>query len=74
MSKKKLVKVKDNHDLARVEDSAVVVNLDQEGFHTFIEHRNKVLAEKEKMNQLENQVQELKSMIESILKDKNEQT
>ena len=68
------IKVKDQPNLARLdENSAVIVNLDQEGFFSYIERRNSVLEDKNKIKDLESQISELKEMIKSSLKlDKNE--
>ncbi len=66
---KKLTKVKEKPELARVDESGVLVNLDQEGFHAFIAHREKLLEERNNMNELKEQIAELQRLVATLTKD-----
>ena len=70
-----LIKVKDDTSLARDSLSKAVINTDTIGYETYLEQRNKLLAEKRAVEQNTKDIQELKheigdikGMLEQILK------
>ena len=65
-----LIKVKDNPDLARVGDSAVIINQNQEGFHQYLAHRNKILEEKQTVVELKQQVDDLTALVNKLIEGK----
>jgi hypothetical protein len=61
-----LIKVKDDTSLARDSLSKAVINTDTVGYETYLEQRNKLLAEKRAVEQNTKDIHELKQEIGDI--------
>lgn len=62
-----LIPVKDVEGLYR-DANGVIHNIDKEGFSSYVNHRNNILKERERIGQLENDVSHIKDSITLILK------
>lgn len=64
-------KVIDHPHLVRKD--GVIVNTDSSGYQSFIQARNKALTDQQRIESLENDLQELKTMFQLLLGKQNEQ-
>jgi len=76
MHNKRLIPVKDSKSLFRDEETGAILNKDETEYLTYIENRKKLLSDKERINNLENQltdvrsdINDIKNMLLKVLKD-----
>ena len=76
MHNKRLIPVKDSKSLFRDEETGAILNKDETEYLTYIENRKKLLSDKERINNLENQLTDvrsdiidIKNMLLKVLKD-----
>ena len=62
-----LIPVKDIEGLFR-DSNGVIHNVDKEGYNAYINHRNNILKERERIESLETDVSDIKNSIQLILK------
>jgi tetrahydromethanopterin S-methyltransferase subunit B len=60
------LKIKDNQTLVRDVDTKCIVNTDFEGYSQYIENYKSVYTEKQKINQMERQMDDIKNDISEI--------
>jgi len=60
-------KVEGHSDLVRDMDSGAIVNNDTTGYQNYIQMRNQKLKEKERLDNLENEVGEIKSLLQKLV-------
>lgn len=66
MHNKRLIPVKDSKGLFRDEETGAILNKNDIEYSTYIENRKKLLSDKERINNLENQLTDVKSDIKDI--------
>lgn len=76
MHNKRLIPVKDSKSLFRDEETGAILNKDETEYLTYIENRKKLLSDKERIDNLENQltdvrsdINDIKNMLLKVLKD-----
>lgn len=62
-----LVKVKDAAELHRDAQSGTIVNTSSVAYNKYIEQRNKMKQQQERINRLENDVSELKELVNKMV-------
>lgn len=63
----KLIKVKDSVALHREMDSGAIVNTSVDDYNEYVKRKQVVLSQKKKLEQLESDVGEIKSMLKELL-------
>ena len=62
----KKIPVKDHRNLYRDAGSSVIVNTDTEGYKAYVANRDKLLTDKQRIDQLESTVEEIKCDLTDI--------
>jgi hypothetical protein len=66
MHNKRLIPVKDGKGLFRDEETGAILNKNDIEYSTYIENRKKLLSDKERIDNLENQLTDVRSDISDI--------
>jgi len=62
----KLIKVKDHSGLHRVEESGAIINASVEDYNKYKKKRESMLSQKKRLDNLENDISEIKSLLGQI--------
>ena len=62
-----LYRVKDHDGLYKDSSTGAVINKDNNGYHQYMENRNKMLSDKERLDSLENDIHDIKTMLKTFL-------
>ncbi len=62
-----LIPVKDHKGLFRDSHSQAIINKNNHDFQAYIANRKKLLSDKERISSLEDELHDLKSMIQTLL-------
>jgi len=63
----KLVKIENDHSLSKDLDSGAVINTDKAAYQSYIDMRNKKLADDDRINRLEDELSEIKELLLKLL-------
>ena len=66
MHNKRLIPVKDSKGLFRDEETGAILNKNDIEYSAYIENRKKLLSDKERINNLENQLTDVRSDLNDI--------
>ena len=62
-----LYRVKDHDGLYKDSSTGAVINKDNNGYKQYMENRNKMLSDKERLDSLENDIHDIKTMLKTFL-------
>ena len=62
-----LIRVKDHDGLYKDSSTGAVINKDTSGYQQYMENRNKMLSDKERLDSLENDIHDIKSLLLKVL-------
>ena len=62
-----LVKVKDHDGFYKDTSSGAIVNKDNSGYQQYIENRERLLSDKERLDSIENDINDIKSLLIKVL-------
>ncbi len=62
-----LYRVKDHDGLYKDSSTGAVINKDNNGYQQYMENRNKMLSDKERLDSLENDIHDIKTMLKTFL-------
>ena len=62
-----LLKVKDHDGLFKDSSTGAVINKDTSGYQQYMENRSKMLSDKERLDSLENDIHDIKTMLKTFL-------
>ena len=62
-----LIPVKDHKGLFRDSHSQAIINKNNHDFQAYVANREKLLSDKERIASLENELKDIKSMIQTLL-------
>jgi hypothetical protein len=62
-----LVKVKDHDGFYKDTSSGAIVNKDNSGYQQYIENRERLLSDKERLDSIENDINDIKSLLLKVL-------
>ena len=62
-----LYRVKDHDALYKDSSTGAVINKDNNGYQQYMENRNKMLSDKERLDSLENDIHDIKTMLKTFL-------
>ena len=62
-----LYRVKDHDGLYKDSSTGAVINKDNNGYQQYMENRNKMLSDKERLDSLENDMHDIKTMLKTFL-------
>lgn len=62
------IPVKDNSGLVRDTSSGAILSIDKKALRVYEERRRKIQSDKDRLNKLENEMAELRSIIEELRK------
>ena len=65
-----MIKVEGYGNLFRDEDSGAIMNLDHSGYQEYVKKRSLKKKEKEEVQNLRSEIEEIKSMLHQILNDR----
>jgi len=60
------IRVKDKNDLVRDTDSNGIINIDEQGYNSYIDNYKRIYNQNHKIQNLENDVNEIKSDLNEI--------
>ena len=63
----RLYRVKDHDGLYKDSSTGAVINKDNNGYQQYMENRNKMLSDKERLDSLENDIHDIKTMLKTFL-------
>ena len=63
-------KVKDNEDLVKDNNSGAILNINNDALRAYRQARNNNMRMHEKVNQMENDISEIKSLLNELVKGK----
>ena len=61
-----LYRVKDHDGLYKDSSTGAVINKDNNGYQQYMENRNKMLSDKERLDSLENDIHDIKTMLKTF--------
>ena len=62
-----LVKIKDHDGFYKDTSSGAIVNKDNSGYQQYIENRERLLSDKERLDSIENDINDIKSLLLKVL-------
>ena len=62
-----LYRVKDHDRLYKDSSTGAIINKDASGYQQYMENRNKMLSDKERLDSLENDIHDIKTMLKTFL-------
>tara|TARA_R100000329_G_C7480568_1_gene169312 strand:+ start:104 stop:310 length:207 start_codon:yes stop_codon:yes gene_type:complete len=62
-----LYRVKDHDGLYKDSSTGAIINKDNNGYQQYMENRNKMLSDKERLDSLENDIHDIKTMLKTFL-------
>ncbi len=62
-----LLRVKDHDGLYKDSSTGAVINKDTSGYQQYMENRSKMLSDKERLDSLENDIHDIKTMLKTFL-------
>ena len=62
-----LLRVKDHDGLYKDSSTGAVINKDNNGYQQYMENRNKMLSDKERLDSLENDIHDITTMLKTFL-------
>ena len=62
-----LIKVKDHDGFYKDTSSGAIVNKNNSGYQQYIENRDRLLSDKERLDSLENDIHDIKTMLKTFL-------
>jgi hypothetical protein len=65
-----MIPVKDHKGLYRDTSSNAIINLDDNNYYEYLKTKNKLLEDQRKIENLENEIDEIKKMLSDIIKNK----
>jgi hypothetical protein len=65
----RLVKIENDHALSKDIESGAIINIDKTGYQSYIDMRNKKLQEDARLDNLENELSEIKSLLLKLLQN-----
>jgi hypothetical protein len=65
-----MIPVKDHKGLYRDVSSSAIVNLDDNSYYEYLKTKTKLLEDQRKIENLENEISEIKKMLSEIIKNK----
>lgn len=66
-----MIKVEGHTNLFRDEESGAIMNLDTAGYQEYIKKRNMKQKQREEIDNIKNEIDEIKSMLKQILNSKD---
>ena len=63
-------KIKDNEDLVKDKNSGAILNINNDALRAYRQAREKNMRMHEKVNQMENDISEIKSLLNELVKGK----
>jgi len=63
-------KIKDNEDLVKDNNSGAILNINNDALRAYRQARNNNMRMHEKVNQMENDISEIKSLLNELVKGK----
>ncbi len=65
-----MIPVKDHKGLYRDTSSNAIINLDDNNYYEYLKTKNKLLEDQRKIENLENEIDEIKKMLSDIITNK----
>jgi|TARA_R100001530_G_C4183286_1_gene120013 hypothetical protein len=62
-----LIKVKDHDGFYRDSNSQAIINKNNQDYQAYVANRDKLLSDKERIDKLENEIGDIKSMIQTLI-------
>ena len=62
-----LYRVKDHDGLYKDSSTGAVINKDNNGYQQYMENRNKMLSDKERLDSLDNDIHDIKTMLKTFI-------